>query len=83
MQVKRIANYAALDDTQPCCWKCQGGEWLLYLPGCGIGRLSLHWVTEHWGGEITVSPSISMRGHKNGKPTERHGYITYGVWKEC
>ena len=71
-----------LDDTRVCYWKTVLG-WMLYLPGCGVGRLSAHEVEEHSDGTISVTPSVGMDGHRQGKPTQRHGYLTKGVWTEC
>jgi hypothetical protein len=79
---KRITGMSALDDVQICYWHTTAG-WLLYLPGCGVGRLSLHAVQEHEDGTITVTPSIDMKGHDSGQPTHKHGYLTRGVWKDC
>jgi hypothetical protein len=81
---RRIKGYRELDDTVICYWKTDDSyKWLLYLPGCGVGALTLHQVEEHEDGTITVSPSIRVNGHDNGKSTERHGYINRGVWTEC
>lgn len=76
----RIAAMADLDDTKVCYWKDDCGWWI-YLPGCGAGVLSGHTVVENQDGTITVMPSIKMAGHRQGAPSERHGYLT-GVWKE-
>ena len=56
--------------------------WWIYLPGCGRGNLRNHKIEEHEDGTITVSPSIRMTGHKDGKPMERHGFLVRGRWHE-
>ena len=82
-QALRIENHAALDDARVGYWRNETlGEWFIYLPGCGAGRLSQHQVVEHEDGTISVTPSILMRGHNNGTPSERHGYLTRGIWNE-
>jgi hypothetical protein len=45
----------------------------------GMARLSLHDVTEHEDGTITVSPSILVTGHHD---IQWHGYLERGVWRE-
>ena len=80
-QAVRIGLFKEIDDQKICYWR-QDGIWYLYLPGCGIGNLSGHQVTEFEDGTITVSPSIKMTGHCKGQPTIRHGYLERGVWKE-
>lgn len=50
------------------------GEWLLRPPGCGMGALDGHTVTEHEDGTITVSPSIVAN--------EWHGFLERGVWRK-
>ena len=77
----RIINHAALDDSKVSYWK-NGGDWFLYLPYCGIGRLTLHSVVEHEDGTISVTPSVLMTGHKDGTVTQRHGFLTRGQWHE-
>lgn len=71
-----------LDVSSMCYWHTSDG-WLLYIPGCGAGCLSAHKVTEHEDGTISVTPSILMDGHNNGTRTQKHGYLTRGVWKDC
>ena len=78
---RRIRGYEELDEEQICYWHTDAG-WLLYMPGCGIGGLKLHTVTENENGTITVQPSIKITGHKDGQPTEVHGYLTNGVWSD-
>ena len=85
----RIINHAALDDSKVSYWK-NGGDWFLYLPYCGICRLTLHSVVEHEDGTISVTPSVLMTGHKDGGTfsaaygtvTQRHGFLTRGQWHE-
>jgi hypothetical protein len=79
MKLKRISGYAHLDDKEPCYWKDKDGWWL-YLPLCGIGRLSNHQVEEHQDGTITANPSIKMTGHHY---RVRHGYVKRSVWEPC
>jgi hypothetical protein len=76
---KRINGMEDLDEKSICFYKTNKG-WMLYLPGCGIGTLSKHEITEHDDGMISVRPSILMKGHND---TVRHGYLTYGEWVEC
>lgn len=82
IRVRRVSSSGELDDTTLCLWrtdKC----WVLYLPGCGIGELSNHQVVENVDGTVTVSPSILMRGHKDGEASEVHGHIISDVWNDC
>jgi hypothetical protein len=69
-------------DTQGIGYWRDGGEWYLYLPGGGIGRLSQHVVTEHEDGTITASPSILMTSPGNPR-RHRHGFLQRGVWEPC
>ena len=83
-QAVRIAGFSELDDAQMMYWfDAEHGFWYLYLPGCGLGNLANHQVTENADGTITVRPSILVTGHDNGQRTQRHGYLTAGVWEEC
>jgi hypothetical protein len=76
-------NQGALLDTRRICyWKAKG-VWFIFIPGCGTGTLAGHTVEEHEDNTISVTPSILLRGHNKGVPTERHGYLTHGVWKDC
>jgi hypothetical protein len=77
-----LASGALLDTNRVCYWKVKG-VWFIYLPGCGTGSLKNHTIEEHEDGAITATPSILMKGHKGGKPTGCHGYLTHGVWKDC
>ena len=79
----RIPNMAQLDDTKICYWKLADETWMLYLPNCGAGGLQNHKVEEHEDGTITVTPSILMYGHQKGQKTQRHGFLTRGIWNEC
>lgn len=64
--------------------KTDGQEcWFLYIPGCGLGNLLNHSVVEHEDGTITVNPSILVDGHHDGKPTQIHGYLEHGKWRDC
>ena len=78
----RIANIEAVDHGKVCYLK-EDGIWWLYLPSCGFGNLANHTITEHEDGTITVSPSILMTGHCAGEPTQRHGYLEHGVWRDA
>ena len=70
-QAIRIEGFKDLDPTKYCYYKHEG-IWYLYMPGCGLGNLANHEVTEHEDGTITVSPSILTEGHDSGKPTTKH-----------
>lgn len=78
----RVKRFEDLDDTKICYWKSNNGDWLLYLPLCGLGNLRLHTVVEHEDGTITVTPSILVTAHSKGEKVQRHGYITKGIWQE-
>jgi hypothetical protein len=78
----RISGRAELDESRVCYWRA-GRDWLIYLPRCGVGRISDHVIQEHQDNTISVTPSIVMTGHDNGEPTQRHGFLTKGVWYEC
>jgi hypothetical protein len=80
---QRVDNAGCLDDSKICYWCDEDQEWWVYLPGCGAGILRDHEVIEDEDGAISVTPSIRMRGHNNGTPTERHGYLTAGIWMDC
>jgi len=80
----------AVDQTKICYWKQhmvgegkEWDEWWFYMPGCGLGRLAKHQVTEHEDGSITASPSILLEGHWDGKPMTKHGYLERGVWRDA
>jgi len=59
------------------------GSWWVHVPieGATGARISLHTVTEHEDGTITVSPSILMNFGRRG--VTWHGYLERGVWREC
>jgi hypothetical protein len=82
IQAERIAGYEDLDDTKYCYFKA-GNFWYLYIPGCGLGSLEDHQVTEHEDGTITVSPSILVTGHARGGPFQRHGFLERGIWRDA
>ena len=75
-------SYNCFDDTRMCYWK-EDGDWWLYIPRCGAGYLRNHQVVEHEDGTISVTPSILMYGHDQGRPITRHGYLTRGIWAGC
>lgn len=64
-----------LDGKWYCCAPIFTGDLFTSL----IGNLSGHKVTEHHDGTITVSPSILL---DNGQ-FKWHGYLEYGIWREC
>jgi hypothetical protein len=78
----RIKGMSELDDSKISCWKADNGEWLFYIPNCGVGGLNNHKVEEHEDGRISVTPSILFTGHRGGEKITRHGYITNGIWIE-
>jgi hypothetical protein len=95
-QAKRISGHSELDKSIICYWFVngfkgtkEGGCWLLWLPGCGLGALSKHKVEEHEDGTISVTPSIMVTSYATDdgvrleKPIIRHGYLTKGMWNEC
>jgi hypothetical protein len=71
-----------LDDTRVCYWRSPG-EWWIYLPRAGVGRLTNHEVTEHEDGTVTVRPSVGMKPASSGGGYVRHGFLTRGEWGEC
>jgi len=83
MTATRIKGSEELNETQMSYWKLSDGAWMLYIPGCGAGTLRNHTVEEHKDGTITVTPSILMTGHNRGTVTQKHGYLTKGIWKDC
>ena len=60
----------------------QAGEWQARPPGCNLGSLKDHDVTEHEDGTITVSPSIVVCDEYPGA-IEWHGYLEHGVWRQA
>ena len=88
INTKRIANYSQLDDLSICYWPVPHRDseaitWLLYIPGCGVGALSKHQVVEHEDGTISVTPSILRNDCDKDEKTQRHGFLTRGIWVEC
>jgi hypothetical protein len=79
---RRVRSMCDLEHDTICYWMGDD-EWWLYLPGCGVGRLTNHDVEEHEDGTISVTPSILVTGHNHGEQSQRHGYLTKGVWNEC
>jgi hypothetical protein len=57
-------------------------KWFARAPGCHMGDLSLHEITEHEDGTITVSPSILHTEWDDGNEKTWHGYLEHGVWRE-
>jgi hypothetical protein len=55
------------------------GLWYCRAPGCRLGCLRNHQVTEHEDGTITVSPSILIDDDRS----KWHGFLEKGVWREC
>lgn len=61
-------------------WSPVSKRWFVYTPKGSVGDLSLHQVTEHEDGTITVSPSILV---DHWDPQKRwHGYLEHGEWRE-
>ncbi len=56
--------------------KDKDGFWYVRPPGCHMGSIRNHEVTEHEDGTITVSPSILIQGEANW-----HGFLEKGVWR--
>jgi hypothetical protein len=91
-RAKRVAGFKQIDEASICYWytppyvgengEQYPGEWLFYIPNCGVGRLTNHQVIEHEDGTITVSPSILFTGHHEGQKVQRHDYIERGIWRE-
>ncbi len=65
----------------------ENGEWFVRIPGCHLGSVKNHQVTEHEDGTITVSPSILHHDFKivDGEKVEfqAHGYLERGEWRDC
>jgi hypothetical protein len=59
-----------------------GRDWFCTTPNGLFGNISLHTVTEHEDGTITVSPSILVTS-RNGRAPSWHGFLERGVWREC
>lgn len=82
---RRLPDVAAgelpdVEDYRGAYWRDAEDTWWCNPPvnGVGIGRLTLHSITEHDDGTITVSPSILMQ---RGRLGSWHGYLERGVWK--
>ncbi len=59
------------------------GKWYARPPGCHMGSLETHTVTQHEDGTITVTPSILVTDPNDaGNPdkVQWHGYLEHGVW---
>jgi len=82
VKAKRVASVQEIEEAEICYWKHEGDVWFIHFPECGYGNLRNHKIEEHEDGSITVSPSIRMMGHKDGKPMERHGFLVRGRWHE-
>jgi hypothetical protein len=60
------------------------GEWWCRPPGCSMGSLKDHEITEHEDGTVTVTPSIEADPVAVGKPPPAfHGYLQHGVWRKA
>lgn len=61
------------------------GEWWCRPPGCSMGSLKDHEITEHADGTITVSPSIQADPVQPVRkpPPDFHGYLECGVWRKA
>lgn len=66
-------------------WRDSDGTWYARPPGCHIGSLVKHEITEHEDGTITASPSIlHLETDGDGKAREVwHGFLERGVWRSC
>lgn len=53
------------------------GTWYVRPPGCHMGSLINHEVTDHEDGTITVSPSILLDDGEH----KWHGFLEKGVWR--
>lgn len=58
--------------------KHNDGIWYVRPPGCHMGSLERHEVTEHEDGTITASPSILISGPPD---PDWHGYLERGVFR--
>lgn len=63
--------------------KLPDGTWYCCSPNGHAGNLSRHTVVEHEDGTITVSPSILIKGGRDGSRELWHGYLERGVWRSC
>jgi hypothetical protein len=83
MQGKRVYDKAP-HDLHPGDygrWAADKGNWYACCPDGKLANLTLHQVTEHDDGTITVSPSILV--NQRGMPNpEWHGFLEAGVWRQ-
>lgn len=70
-----------ISKTQGAYGTDNGKDWYATTPNGLYANLSLHAVTVHDDGTITVYPSILVEQGKNGPSW--HGYLERGVWREC
>lgn len=83
VQARRTEKTARIFDPAEIRYgKDKYGYWWISFPDIGVGGLRNHKIEEHEDGTITVSPSIRISGHKDGKPMERHGFLVRGRWHE-
>lgn len=63
-------------------YKLPSGDWAIRPPGAPYGTLSptIHTITEHEDGTITVAPSILIRARPDGS-MGWHGYLEHGQWR--
>jgi hypothetical protein len=61
--------------------KLPNGDWAIHPPGGHYGTISpsVHTITEHDDGTVTMSPSILY--HASGTFEGWHGYLEKGVWR--
>lgn len=65
------------------------GYWTVMTPNGHVGMLNptVHTITEHADGTITVNPSILLTHPIPGSGGESaevyHGWLVNGVWREC
>jgi hypothetical protein len=59
-------------------WAPNVGRWMFRDPVGTLASISpsIHQITEHEDGSITVSPSIQVHGQ-----SQWHGYLERGVWR--
>lgn len=78
LQVPEGQEFPDIQTEHICYWKDRDGLWFVYLPGAGVGVLSLHQVEEHPDGTITVRPSILLESHRG----QAHGFLERGQWRD-
>jgi hypothetical protein len=86
MQGKRIEKWDGSLLKEGEYAKSPDGVWYCSAPGCHMGNLKSHTVTEHDDGTITVSPSIlitQVRGDTGERKELFHGYLERGIWRSC